>query len=258
MRRLAADSFRTGYTRFMIALRPIIAVLAIVVGPAVAAYILFAGEGPPGPAELAVAGLFILVSAALTRGAVIQPLRALSFWRRFARERGHEFFGTLSREPRVKGTYQGRRFVAGLSTILGASDVQNRYRTVISVPVEKGIPAGFRAYGRGELTWVHEQSGKREVSTGDEDVEGSLICEGRDAESVRAFILNPQNREAILEFVERYPALLIHGAESDELPAEPGGASGVVTVALHGRVSAAGELDAHIGDVARLAALLDR
>jgi len=241
----------------MIALRPIIAILAILVGPAVALYVLFAGVEPPGPAELLVAGLFIVISVALARRAVIDPLRALAFWRRFARERGHEFLGSLSREPVVRGKHEGRRFVAGLSTFLAHGDLDERYRTIISVPIEVGVPAGFRVYGRDDATWVHEESGKREISTGDREVEGALVCEGHDAPAVREFVLEPAHREALLALHEIYPELLVHGADADELPAEPGGASGVVTVALYGRIADAVELERHIARIAECAGVLD-
>lgn len=240
----------------MIALRPIIALLAVFVGPAVALYILF-GRGEPTPIDIAVAGLFILVSAALARRAVIDPLRALSFWRDFARENGYEFFGNISREPVVKGVFGDRRFVAGLSTMLAPSDANERYRTVVSCPVERGVPAGFRVYGRRDPTWVHDESGKREVSTGDSALQEAVVCEGQDAQIARKFILEPDHREAILALIEVYPALLIHGAESAELPAEPGGASGVVTIALEGRVQNRDELREHIERVASLAEILD-
>lgn len=214
----------------MLTFRPIILVF-LLLGLPLAIGLLY-----PFDSNLKLIAVFssVLVAVTLARGALYAPLRSLHFFKRFAKTQGYQFAGTLSHEPVIQGEIGGQRFIAGVSAHI-ASNQGSRYRTVISSPIDLGVPHGLRIYAIDSMTWTHGQSGKNKVSTGLAEVHDTLICEGFVAEEVNAFIHFSERKERILEFFKRHPDTLIHGG-SDELPAEPGGASGVVSVAVVDRI----------------------
>lgn len=237
----------------MLALRPIVAFLSFVVVPLVAFYLAWSKRDP---ISMGVAFAMVILAATLARPIVIEPLIALSWWRRFARDNDYEFYGTLSREPIVRGEAHGTRFVAGLSVMLAPRGSRERYRTVVSVPVETGVPRGFRLHRRDASVWLNERSGKNEVGLGVRLLD-ALLCEGHSAEAARKFTKGTQRIEALQAFFERYPSGIVHGPDLPGVPAEPGGASGVITVALGGRVHDRDAISECIRDAGRLANVLE-
>lgn len=235
----------------MLSLRPIIALITILLVPLVSAYLVLRSDGKPE--NIVVVGILVLVGIVLLHGAVFKPLYALRSWRRLARDLGWKFFGDLSHEPFVTGEFEGVTLVAGVSAHQRREGQTDRYRTLVSAPVKLGIPVGLRVYGRDLDVWSNEYSERRRVATGDEDLEGLLRCEGVDAEQVRRFVSEKTHRALLLGFLSRWPGMLIHGGESAEMPAEPGGASGLVTVAIAGRTTDRKILRQCIADVSELA-----
>jgi hypothetical protein len=235
----------------MLALRPIILAF-LLLGLPTFVMVLYPIDSPPKFA--AVLAMFV-IALGLGKGAIVEPLRALLFFRRFASQRGHTFSGDLSHEPVISGEHRGQRFTAGISAHIASPT--DRYRTLISSPVQDGIPSGLRIYAQNSPVWTHSHSKRRDVVTGIAEVHEHLTCEGANDDDVRAFLNDLERRETILEFFRKYPETLIHGGE-DQLPAEPGGASGVVSVAFWGRVQDAEKLQKTIEDVSAFASQLQQ
>lgn len=239
----------------MLALRPWIALFTILLVPCLAGYLVLTSNGKPE--NLIIVAILTMVALILLRRAVFDPLRTLRHWKRLAHDMGLHFQGDLSHEPVVTGDFDGIRFVAGISAHQGPRGKKGRYRTLISAPVFLGVPIGLRVYGAELDEWSNDYSDRRRVPTGNEALERQVRCEGAIPEDVREFVDRPGQKELLLEFLERWPGMLIHGGESAELPAEPGGASGVVTVALEGRMSDQDTLQRCIGEVCHLAQALN-
>lgn len=234
----------------MLALRPIVVFITILLVPITSAYLVLHSDGKPE--NIVLVGILVIVGLALMRQAVFEPLYALRSWKRLARDLGWKFFGDLSHEPLVTGEFEGVQVVAGISAHQRREGQTERYRTLVSAPVPVGIPAGLRVYGRDQDAWATELSQRRRVATGDADLEDRLRCEGVDAEQVRRFVSDDAHRDLLLGFLGRWPGMLVHGGESTEMPAETGGASGLVTVAIVGRSTDHELLRRCIADVSEL------
>ncbi len=239
----------------MLALRPIIAVIALIFIPLLAILVWVRTELDP-TAKYVLIGLLAFAALAMLRRSVFQPLRVLNIWRNFARQNEYEFFGSLSHEPFLKGIAKGRRFVAGVSAHRIETG-NKRYRTLVSAPVDMDMPAGLRVYSRTADTWVNEYSDKHTIPTGDETVETELRCEGIDSEAVRTYVTDSKRRSLLLDFARSYPGMLLHGGLSEAIPAEPGGASGVITISVPGRVRDGETLKRFVSDVCDFATQLD-
>lgn len=180
-------------------------------------------------------GILIIIALILLKRAIFQPLQANRRWRKMAEEMDLRFFGDLSHEPVVSGTHNGVTFIAGISAHSTLPGRDERYRTLVSSPILKEVPAGLRIYGVARDEWSNDYSDRRRVKTGDEALEGIFYCEGIDAEKVRDFVSQPAHRERLLAFLDAWPGMLVHGGEGSQLPADANGSSGVVTVSIRGR-----------------------
>lgn len=233
----------------MLALRPIILAFLILGLPAFV-MVLYPIDSP---AKFAAVLAMVVVGLGLGKGAILEPVRTLFFFRRFAAKHGHAFMGDLSHEPVISGEHDGHRFIAGISAHIASPT--DRYRTLVSAPVQTGIPCGLRIYTQESPVWTHSHSKRRDVVTGIAEVHENLTCEGANDDDVREFLNDTERLRSILEFFGKYPQALIHGGE-DQLPAEPGGASGVVSIAFAGRILDATILQKTIEDVSAFAARL--
>ena len=235
----------------MLALRPLILGLVLMSVP-LCVWALYPFDSP---VKLVALFAVFFISATLTRKAIFEPLRALRFFQNFAQKHNFACHGSLSHDPLVNGAFEGRKFVAGISAHI-ARDSDERYRTIISSPVQQGVPSGLRIYSPETQTWSHPQSGRHVISTGYADLHEHLVCEGYEGHVVQSFVKRAQTRDTILSFFERYPDTLIHGGEL-QLPADPDGASGVVSVAFRGRVLDESQLLGAIHDVCAFAKSLE-
>ena len=93
---------------------------------------------------------------------------------------------------------------------------------------------------------------ERDLSEADE-----LRCEGIDSEAVRTYVTDAKRRSLLLDFARSYPGMLLHGGLSEAIPAEPGGASGVITISVPGRVRDSEALNRFVSDVCDFATQLD-
>lgn len=235
----------------MLALRPWIALFTILLVPVLAGYLVLTSNGKPE--NIVIVTILGLVALILLRRAVFEPLLTVRHWRRLSQDMGLSFQGDLSHEPVVTGDFDGIRFVAGISAHQGQRGKKGRYRTLVSAPVFVGVPVGLRVYGAKLDEWSNDYSERRRVPTGNQQLEEHVRCEGAVPEEVREFVDRPGQKQRVLDFLERWPGMLIHGGESSQLPAEPGGASGVVTVAIEGRNNDRETVERCISEVCRMA-----
>ncbi|MEZ4459796.1 MAG: hypothetical protein R3E66_08705 [bacterium] len=163
------------------------------------AYLVLTADGKPQ--NMVIVAILIILAFILLRRAVFEPIRTLRRWRAISTHLNGRFFGDLSHEPMVTGTFDGVDFVAGISAHQLIPGRRERYRTLVSSPVFEGVPLGLRVYGAALDEWANDYSERRRVPTGDEVLEGNMRCEGADPEEVRAFVCAPELRDRLLRFL---------------------------------------------------------